>query len=874
MRVSFGVPFPKGFVTHANSVRVLDAGGKELPVFIKVLTPWRHLDLGVDDASLRSVLVQLEAVFPDRDGDGRPDAIELGVEWGKNTREVAALTEKPVREDWVLVDDASYKASDGVFEPQAFALFTPDWYGQCLIKTRILPAGSHPGLSSFDAGMGLFARTAINQVDPRVTARNLIPYRTDYEPWLFDRATALYQAAFRTGDVGILREAHRATQFYANHINSEGWFDMKEEGDLKYCYGESLCADFWLTGDTRLPGVLQRMMPMFDGFNAVYTLESNFWTERHCAFKLLGYVTSYELVGDKSASDKAKETFTALVNMQDKPVSGAAASGGLMHTSASHGEGSSELICSPWMSGLLVDAVERYYLHSGDARVPRFVTRLADFVKTPDVGMYSTPPEAASTNELGVVTQYYPFSEQGNIPRLVPYYLAGPGLTSGQHSLSPYDDIEHTLDVSKVLALAYFFSRASGTPNTSYLRSFSDLYQTYSEVTLPNWTRPYAPESGLSVFRLSPPRKFNWWFRSTSGLDWLLGTNTVLETTAEASSAKLELTLTADRKTAVPGDVITYTMRCRNVGTRDASAVQVRNRLFQLNAVGSDPDLELLRDSLSTSLEVGPDIYWPLDVVRAGAPEKTATFQVRVKSNPVVQTLDRPLAPFLSQVVAFFCASEDPQAACSMPTGVWDSGRYQRAKAGNLLEIQRPLTTHPPRPDLIPPGAPEQLRFSGGAPGEVRLSWIPTTEYDLAGYRVYRCDTEDGAFAPLTTNLLKSAAFTDRGLPSGKTYFYRVAEVDQAGLESNYNPVVFATSYDKPPTPRIKAQLLPAGSIGLTFTGGVGWSYRLEYSIDLQNWNAESELTIGLDGKLFIEEEYFPHNPQDYPAVYWRAVIP
>ena len=43
----------------------------------------------------------------------------------------------------MLVDDANYPAEHQVYEPKAFAVFTPQWYGDSVIKTRLLPFGSH-----------------------------------------------------------------------------------------------------------------------------------------------------------------------------------------------------------------------------------------------------------------------------------------------------------------------------------------------------------------------------------------------------------------------------------------------------------------------------------------------------------------------------------------------------------------------------------------------------------------------------------------------------------------------------------------------------------------------------------------------------------
>ena len=509
-RVSFGVPFPKGFVdaSQLGTVRLLRSG-VETAARVTLQTPWRDLSTGTDLPSVRSALVQMDVAFPDADSDGDADPLVYTLEWGTTASTLADPAPTDVRANWVQYDNAAapagtdYKTADNVFEPPAYAMFTPQWYGESVLKTRLLPAGSDPDFAGYDAAYENFAATAINDVDPRVTAANMVRYTTTDEPWLFDRATALYQLAFRTGDVNYLRHAHRGAQFYANHISPQGYFDLKGD-DLKYVTGEAISIDYWLTGDARMLDVHRRMNPMFDhAQNATYA-PGRFWTERHAAYKLLGYVTGYELLGDATLAQKAEDTFAIYVNHQNNPPAGAPNTGMLMHLKPDHGEGGSgEWIASPWMSVFLVDAVQRYYIHSGDTRVANFVTRMADGINRIGESMYYTDAVDGETH-------------------LQPYYLAGPGLTDAQREMDEWGDMEHGVDVSKIFALAYFFTKQAGSPSPAYLGRFNELAET-GQAAFNYWTRPGGLSSGLPEYRLTPARKFNWWFRTTSDRDFLLG---------------------------------------------------------------------------------------------------------------------------------------------------------------------------------------------------------------------------------------------------------------------------------------------------------------------------------------------------------------
>jgi hypothetical protein len=564
--VSFGVPFPKGFIPSADlsRVRLLDAAGAEEAASVQLLTPWRDIASGTDLPSARSVLVQTYVSFPDADGDGHADPITATVEWGRAARTLASPAPFDPRDAWVLYDNIAapagtdFKAADNVYEPPAYAVFTPDWYGKALLKTRLLPFESDPAFTAYDAAYHNFSPTAINNVDPRVTAANLIHYAdgVSEEPWLFDRAMALYEYAFRSGDITYLRQAHRNAQYYANHIDADGYFDLKG-ADLKYVCAESVDADFWLTGDPRLPAVQRRMVHAADiNFNPVYT-PGHFWTERHAAFELLAYVNGFEMLGDPIMAQTARTTFGDYVNQQNNPPAGAENTGLLMHHSVDHIEGGDEYIASPWMTALLVDAVERYYVHSADPRVPTFVTRIAQGIDRIGESLYYT-------------------SQVDGVSHLVPYYLAGPGLTDGQHETDPWSDIDHAVDVSKIFALAYFFSRQAGTPNTEFAMRFSEL-QDSAEANFRYWTRPNGPTSGLPVFRLTPPREYNWWFRTTADRDFLMGPGAP----ATADTIAPAVTFTPNNLTTA-GDarhtftVIYFDNRAVDVTTIDSGDVRVR----------------------------------------------------------------------------------------------------------------------------------------------------------------------------------------------------------------------------------------------------------------------------------------------------------
>jgi hypothetical protein len=88
--------------------------------------------------------------------------------------------------------------------------------------------------------------------------------------------------------------------------------------------------------------------------------------------------------------------------------------------------------------------------------------------------------------------------------------------------------------------------------------------------------------------------------------------------------------------------------------------------------------------------------------------------------------------------------------------------------------------------DVFPPAVPSGLQAVFSGPGQqpfIDLIWAPVTDVDLDGYNVYR--HEEGA-APVKANtqLVKTPAYRDANVVSGKNYFYSVSAVDVRRNES------------------------------------------------------------------------------------------
>ena len=88
----------------------------------------------------------------------------------------------------------------------------------------------------------------------------------------------------------------------------------------------------------------------------------------------------------------------------------------------------------------------------------------------------------------------------------------------------------------------------------------------------------------------------------------------------------------------------------------------------------------------------------------------------------------------------------------------------------------------------------------------VKLAWDGSSDSSIAGYRVFRTE-QSGSFNPSAisgSTLLTSPAFTDSTVQYGHTYYYVVAAVSTAGMQSPYSnqvqAVIAQLTTNLPPT--------------------------------------------------------------------------
>ncbi|HLU68794.1 MAG TPA: hypothetical protein VKZ63_21080 [Kofleriaceae bacterium] len=483
--VSFGAPFPPGAVSDAGllSARL---GEQELAIHAEALLPWRAWPGRADATeSIRAAMISVEVTFAER----APLEIELA--YGEAPGATLPAPADP-RAGWVAVNDGEFPSS--VREPAVYAAFPPAWLSDCLLRSRATPVGGDPAYAWLDDALVGFAHTAVNDVPDAVVER--IDVTGDAEPWLFDRTMTLFGVHVRTGDVKWLRHAHRSAQFYKGRITGDGYFDLKD-GDLKYAYGRSLLTDYLFTGDPELLDAIERIAGAGERWDPVYELDDNFWTERHQTYALLAALSAWEASGDARHAERVSEIVDASFSLASDPPGNWPRDGCMLHGMTAHeGAGGDVPICSPWMSALFADAVWEYYVHSRDERALTFLADLGQYVL--DHGLYD--------------------GGEG-IDLLMPWYLS-----SSQKKFSdagPWGDVEHTCDVAGLVARGAWARKQLGGDHAEMSATAATLLEGCAW-NLDMWYRPGSTEHGKAEWRLTPARKFNWWFGTTSDVTWLM----------------------------------------------------------------------------------------------------------------------------------------------------------------------------------------------------------------------------------------------------------------------------------------------------------------------------------------------------------------
>ncbi len=174
----------------------------------------------------------------------------------------------------------------------------------------------------------------------------------------------------------------------------------------------------------------------------------------------------------------------------------------------------------------------------------------------------------------------------------------------------------------------------------------------------------------------------------------------------------------------------------------------------------------------------------------SGDPAGPARFVLGISRDPIdeatwPQARKHPNPPLPGAAGAVVAAIWD---GLEESTPYWTAVRVQSADSLWSTLAVAAFTTST-TPDLAPPAPPSGLRIAGMDEfGQTRLEWDPSSDADLAGYRVYG-RSDGGSWHLLLTEMLPASA-TSVVLESPPGAEFALAAVDLSGNESSYSPPV------------------------------------------------------------------------------------
>jgi hypothetical protein len=299
---------------------------------------------------------------------------------------------------------------------------------------------------------------------------------TDFEPWLFDRATSYYKLSLLTGDEKLKEHAIALVERYYSLIDERGEFALKP-GDAKYSYIDGAVWYEHLTGDGRYRTKAQSIYQLWlNEFPTSYSPTQSFWTEREMAYAFGAAVGWYALSQDAGALARAQALLQQWMEMS-------AETGAPLHTLRQHQEEfeppwADRRMTSPWMAALFFEYLQHYERLTQDRRALEIASTYADFL-----------------------LEHCLYDGRINHPNLagylLPYYLCGPDGVYERETPSEGDG-ENAVDVMGLLAFAVHAKHSLGLETKAARNAYNGL-RTSAEYFVGRRSD------------VDPPRKINWW---------------------------------------------------------------------------------------------------------------------------------------------------------------------------------------------------------------------------------------------------------------------------------------------------------------------------------------------------------------------------
>ena len=98
------------------------------------------------------------------------------------------------------------------------------------------------------------------------------------------------------------------------------------------------------------------------------------------------------------------------------------------------------------------------------------------------------------------------------------------------------------------------------------------------------------------------------------------------------------------------------------------------------------------------------------------------------------------------------------------------------------------------------------LIYQINRPAQIEISWTTETEFETAGFNIYRAEQADGDYVRLNERLIASEAdptsgatylFVDNEIRSGQTYYYLLEDVELSGITVRHEDELIAGEFNQ-----------------------------------------------------------------------------
>jgi hypothetical protein len=88
--------------------------------------------------------------------------------------------------------------------------------------------------------------------------------------------------------------------------------------------------------------------------------------------------------------------------------------------------------------------------------------------------------------------------------------------------------------------------------------------------------------------------------------------------------------------------------------------------------------------------------------------------------------------------------------------------------------------------------------YQFASPPEIQIQWVTATEYNTAGFNLYRSETPDGEYRQINDMLIPSSddpalgghyLYLDREVTRGKSYYYVLEDVEYDNIRERHPPI-------------------------------------------------------------------------------------